>query len=58
MAYFCPQGCVSHPRVSPRVPYDFKSILSTAKAHGRVASRVTQVNFDHGQGTQACLVAV
>ncbi|KHG30212.1 hypothetical protein F383_35952 [Gossypium arboreum] len=62
MAYFCPHGqrtgeCLSrvqhmvmlHGRVSPGVPYDVKSVLSTAKAHGCVASHVTQVRFDPGQ---------
>ncbi|KHG19275.1 hypothetical protein F383_25382 [Gossypium arboreum] len=29
-----------------------------AKAHGRVASHVTQVSFDDGQSTWACLVAM
>ncbi|KHF97651.1 Exosome complex component RRP43 [Gossypium arboreum] len=47
-----------HSRVSPRVPYNCKSGSSTAKAQGHVASRVAQVRFDHGQGTQACLVAM
>ncbi|KHG29016.1 hypothetical protein F383_35516 [Gossypium arboreum] len=46
MAYFCQHrqrhGRMSQPcYVSPRAPYDFKSVLSTAKAHGRVASYVT-----------------
>ncbi|KHG18710.1 Indole-3-glycerol phosphate synthase [Gossypium arboreum] len=45
MAYICPHRQrhrrVSQPRVSPRAPYNFKSALSTAKAHGRVASCVT-----------------
>ncbi|KHG19776.1 Uroporphyrinogen decarboxylase [Gossypium arboreum] len=40
-----------HGCVSPGVPYDFKSVLSTAKAHGRVASHVMQVSLNHGQGT-------
>ncbi|KHG02247.1 hypothetical protein F383_25965 [Gossypium arboreum] len=31
---------------------------SMAKAHGCVASRVAQVRLDHGQGTQAYLVAM
>ncbi|KHG16459.1 hypothetical protein F383_23804 [Gossypium arboreum] len=52
MAYFCPRGqrhrCVSQSRVSPGVPYDFKLVLSRAKAHKCVASHVTQVSFDHG----------
>ncbi|KHF99132.1 hypothetical protein F383_09464 [Gossypium arboreum] len=47
-----------HGCVSPRAAYDFKSGLSMTKVHGRVASHVTQVSFDHGQGTRACLVAV
>ncbi|KHF97224.1 hypothetical protein F383_36729 [Gossypium arboreum] len=62
MAYFCPHRQrherVSQPRVSPGVPYNCKSGLSTAKAHRCVASRVAQVSLDHGQGTRACLVAV
>ncbi|KHG08072.1 Xanthine dehydrogenase/oxidase [Gossypium arboreum] len=45
MAHFCPHGqrhgCVSQPCVSPGIPYDFNSVLSMAKAHERVASRVT-----------------
>ncbi|KHG24198.1 tRNA modification GTPase MnmE [Gossypium arboreum] len=32
--------------------------LSTAKAHGRVASRVAPVRLDHSRGTWACLVVV
>ncbi|KHG07994.1 hypothetical protein F383_35378 [Gossypium arboreum] len=62
MTYFCQHGqrheCVSQPRVSPKVPYDFKSVLSTNKAHRVVASRVTHVSSYHSQGTQAYLVAV
>ncbi|KHG19310.1 Sal-like protein 1 [Gossypium arboreum] len=42
-----------HDCVSPGVPYDFKSVLSTAKAHGCVASRVSQVSLDQGQGTRS-----
>ncbi|KHG23749.1 Putative pumilio -like protein [Gossypium arboreum] len=57
MAYFYPHG-KRHGRVSPGVPYICQSGPNTAKAHGRVASRVAQVRLDHGQGTRACLVAV
>ncbi|KAK5835897.1 hypothetical protein PVK06_011611 [Gossypium arboreum] len=47
-----------HRRVSPGVSYNGKLGSSTAMAHGCVASRVSQVRFDHSQSTQACLVAV
>ncbi|KHG14692.1 hypothetical protein F383_10771 [Gossypium arboreum] len=33
-------------------------VRHTALTHGHVVDRVTQISFDHGQGTRACLVAV